>query len=244
MWERNLGAAVFHTRIGLLEAALHLRRVGPNYLRSLSMHELQSKLADFLTEHYFLIADEVWLRRDNLSYLEILSTNAKSALARSLVQSEVFRPVNQTALFPLVPIRVASEFNSDPFFLIAPSSLCEDVLRAEIPWRHGLNSDCFPPWPDWTGSTWQPGAWLGTRSPTISRSLRMRSAVLGALALLPHPRQRYLFSGRDMFGGWALETSVEARAILADVGKHRDPDEVDLGDERDLHVGGSVPLGA
>ncbi|MFM2151454.1 MAG: hypothetical protein RLZZ187_3760 [Pseudomonadota bacterium] len=204
MWERNVGAAVFYTRVGLLEAALHVRSVGPNFLRSLSMQELQSNLTDFLAEHYSLIADEAWLRRDNVPYAQFLSPRAKASLATALAQSAIFKPDDQTALFPLVPVRVAADFKADPFFLIEPRSLGPDVLQAEPPWGDGLHSDRFPPWPDWVGRTWQPGAWLGTHSPTISRALRMRSAVLGALALLPHPRQRYLFSGREMFGGWAV----------------------------------------
>ena len=119
------------------------------------------------------------------------------------MKSDIFAPNNRTVLFPLVPVRVVSDFDSDPFFLVSPSSLDQGRLRAEVPWRD-MNPTRFPPWPDWQGVARTPGAWLGTRSPTLSRSLRIRGAILGALALLPHPRQRYLFSGREMFGGWAI----------------------------------------
>ncbi|MSP02431.1 MAG: hypothetical protein EXR07_15480, partial [Acetobacteraceae bacterium] len=92
MWGRSLAAMVFHTRIGLLEAALHLRRVGPNHLRSLSMSELQSNLTNFLTENYGLIAERVWLRRDEAPYSEVVDPASKLALAVALSKSDHYCP--------------------------------------------------------------------------------------------------------------------------------------------------------
>ncbi len=213
---RGAMAFISHTRIGLLTAALHIRRIGPNYLRSLSIAALQAKLVDFLVANYSLMADEVRLRRDGLAYSEFLSEDTKNLLAAALVVSPIFNPINDTTLFPLIPVVVDHDFIADPFFLIKPSSLNYELLRANPDWRGELLADRFPPWPDWSGNTRCPGAWLGARSPIISRSLRMRSAVLGALALALPPRRCYLFSMRDMFGGWLTAGNSHSTTVRAE----------------------------
>lgn len=215
-WARGAMAFMSHTRIGLLEAALHIRRIGPNYLRSLSIAALQAKLVDFLVANYSVMANEARLRRPGLAYSEILSVDTKDSLAAALVASPIFMPVNDTALFPLVPVIVDHDFIAETFFLIRPSSLNHEILRAPSDWRGELQADRFPPWPDWSGNTWRPGAWLGTRSPIISRSLRMRSAVLGALALALPPRHCYFFSMRDMFGGWVAAGNSYSTSLRAE----------------------------
>lgn len=215
-WARGATAFMSHTRIGLLEAALHIRRIGPNYLRSLSIRALQKLLIDFLVGSYPLMANEVRLCRDGVAFDQVISADTKRALAAALVQSSIFTPINEVTLFPLVPVVVDDDFVAEPFFLVRPSSLTHDLLRTAPDQRRTLLADRFPPWSDWPGDTGFPGAWLGARAPIVSRALRMRSAVLGALALALPPRHCYLFSMRDMFGGWVVAGSSYVTSVRAE----------------------------
>ena len=59
----------------------------------------------------------------------------------------------------------------------------------------------FPPIVDWEGRKNVTVSWLGIRSPLPLISRKIASAVLGAIALAPPPRNRYMFSERQVFGG-------------------------------------------
>ncbi len=195
-----MGAEIFHTRLGMLAAALYVRRTGPLYLRNLAMDELRRKLTDFLTENYAYLADEAWGHRFETSYAEQVSDQTKTKLAAALAQSDIYAPRNACTLFPLVPICVDADFDSEPFFLIRAAALDARYLRRQIEARYILPAQ-FPPFQNWEGVRHQPTSWLGIHSPTLSRAKKIRSAVLGAIALLPDPIDRYVFSMRQMFGG-------------------------------------------
>lgn len=200
IWERNVVVELFHTKLGLLATARQLRSCGPSYLRNLSIRELENKLTDFLTANYWLLFGETWGRPFETSFSMQVSAATKAKLANALAASDILAPRNVLTLFPLVPVKVATDFDSDSFFLIQPSSLNTDRLR--LPRQsHNLLSEQFPPLPDWKGVRETPSAWLGVRSPTLSTSKKLRSAILGSVALLPHPRERHLFTGRKIFGG-------------------------------------------
>jgi hypothetical protein len=202
LWARNRVASLCHDRAGLLKAVLHVRTHGPLYLRSLSVSEIQSKLIRFLEDHYALLAEETWMRRFEGSFADTVSAGTKAKLARALAASEIFAPRSVVTLFPLVPVRVKADFDSEPFFLVKPAELSATRLRQAFH-PADLLPDQFPPFVNWQGTRNTPGAWLGVRSPTLSASRKMRNAVLGAVALLPHPHERHEFTGRAMFGGYA-----------------------------------------
>jgi hypothetical protein len=124
-------------------------------------------------------------------------------------------------LFPLVTIKVARNFDSESFFLVQPSSLSTDRLK-QPEHSHNFLSEQFPPLRDWTGTREMPSAWLGVHAPALSTSKKLRNAILGSVALLPHPRERYMFTGRKMFGGhitidngWSVEFGAEHTPPLA-----------------------------
>ena len=184
----------------LLQAALYLRKTGSPHLRSLSIGKLESILTGFLSDHYYLIANETWLSSFEGSYANQLSASAKSALTAALAVSSMFVEPCEITLFPLIPITVESGFNATPFFIGAPADLvsqlaCDDISRTLVP-------DSFPPMSDWEYRRETPRAWLGVRAPTLDAARQMRAAILGAVALLPHHMERYTFSGRQMFGGY------------------------------------------
>jgi hypothetical protein len=116
-----------------------------------------------------------------------------------LASSAIFHPVNELTLFPLVPVRVDADFVSEPFFLISPNSLTPQLGHPGA--ERWIEPERFPPLKKWEGRIETPSAWLGVRSPAVQSSEKMKSAILGALALTPLPGYRHQFSMRSMFGG-------------------------------------------
>lgn len=184
----------------LVRAALHMRQHGPSYLKCLSMNNLQSILQHFVSENYWYLTDDTFLKQFDGSYLEQVSDVTKAKFADALAVSKIFQPCNELTLFPLVPVRIEAAFDSEPFFLVEPASLNVARLRTDIDVRH-IASERFPPFSDQSGRQEIPGAWLGIRSPALQASKKMKAAILGALALTPLPSYRHLFSMRKVFGG-------------------------------------------
>jgi hypothetical protein len=184
----------------LLQTALYLRKNGSPHLRSLSISRLESILTSFVSEHYYLLANETFLSTFEGSYADNITTDTKAALTTALAASSIFVEPREITLFPLIPITVEAGFNAAPFFIGAPADLVGQLGQARI--SGTLIPDSFPPMGEWEHRRETPRAWLGVRAPTLDAARQMRAAILGAVALLPHHMERYMFSGRKMFGGY------------------------------------------
>jgi hypothetical protein len=195
----NLGAEVYFSRVGLMKTALLVRAVGPSYLRSLPISKITSRLMDFIKENFYLLEPHVWGMQFEESYASRLPDEIKHNLTQSLAASTLMSPSAYPTLFPLVPVEVLEDFVADSFFLIKADSLKQSHLR--IPAQ--LLPTQFPPFPYWHSRVERPLAWLGVHTPASEAATKARNAILGAVALLPHPLERYQFSGREMFGGRA-----------------------------------------
>jgi hypothetical protein len=208
-WNQRLGTEIFFRRQPLVRAALFVRQSGPVYLKSMSVADIQSLLRSFVTANYGYLADETFLQRFDVSFNEHLSDKTKATFANALASSDIFNPSEELTLYPLVPVRIEDDFSSPPFFLIGPASLLEQagVPRSWLP-------EQFPPFRDWKGRRETSSAWLGVRSPIIQASNKMKAAILGALALTPHPRYRHQFSMRAMFGG-RLTIATDGQTVMS-----------------------------
>lgn len=196
----RLGTEVNYENRGLLSAALYLRKHGSPHLRSLSIGTLESTLTGFVSDHYHLLARETFLSRFEGSYADHLPAEAAARFASAMATSSLFVAPCETTIFPLVPVQVVADFDAAPFFIVASTGLATALGPASVP--NTLTPESFPPVRDWEGRRFSPASWLGTRTPTLDAARQMRAAVLGALALLPHHMERYMFSGRAMFGGY------------------------------------------
>lgn len=196
----RMGTEVNYDHKLLLKAALYLRKHGSPHLRSLSIAIIESELTDFVSDHYHLIASETFLASFINSYGKHVSPEGKRLFADALASSELFVTPQHTTVFPLVPIQVAADFEASSFFLVAPKGL--GVALGSVPIPGTLKPESFPPVSDWDGRRSTPTSWLGVRAPTLDAARQMRAAVLGAVSLLPHHFERYMFSGRAMFGGY------------------------------------------
>jgi hypothetical protein len=195
----GFGAEVVFHRRELVRTALFVRREGPAYLRYMSVNDIWSMLTSFVTKNYWVLLEEVFFAHFDHSYLEHVSEGSKQQLVQLIAASSIFNPVDELTAFPLVPIKVKADFDSAPFFLIAPEALLTRLPSGINP--RWIVPGQFPPTAQWEGRKEAPQSWLGIRSPMLQSSHKMRAAILGAVALTPLPRYRYLFSGRAMFGG-------------------------------------------
>ena len=199
-WNGGLGTEIFVRRKDYIRALLFIRQNGAPYLRAISISDLWSMVTKFLTENFWCISKGEFSRRHDCSYAEQIAMEDKTALADALALSAMFRPRSELTLYPLLPIRVAANFESKHFFLLNATDLSTSQLSHGI--RVGdLDPSQFPPLVNWDGRKRPTTSWLGVRSPLLLVSQKMASAILGAVALTPLPRGRYQFSMRTMFGG-------------------------------------------
>lgn len=202
-YDRRMGVEFTYRQKELVRAVLFVRRNGPAYLRMISLNDVRDALTNFLSEHYWYLVDETFAQSFDCSFAEHVSEGPKQQLSIALEQSKLFRPKQLLTVFPLATVEVQQDFDSDAFFVVRPSSLDHRRIPPTVSQRW-LNPNQFPPMNDWKGIAHSPSAWLGIRSPALLAAKKMRSAILGALALAQHPMERYLFTGRKMFGGYCI----------------------------------------
>ena len=198
IWDRRIGVEIFYRRREMVRTVLYIRQKGPPYLKNLSISDISRMLQDFVKENFWHLRETLF-RNFACSYAEYLSEETKLVFADALASSAIFVPVNELTLFPLVPVRVDADFVSVPFFLISPKSLTPQLGHPDA--ERWIEPERFPPLKEWEGKSETPSAWLGIRSAAVQSSEKMRSAILGAIALTPLLGYRHQFSMRTMFGG-------------------------------------------
>lgn len=201
------GFEVNYEHRGLLKAALFMRRNAAPHLGSLSVSDVEKVLMDFISNNFWIIGNEAWdgcllgagQSRD-APFAEFVSVTTKQRLTETIATSDLFVEPRQLVTFPLVTVRVEEEFECPTFFVVKPDGL--KLSRLPLGYVDAdLQSDSFPPFGRWDGIRRAPLSWLGVWAGTPEVAKRHRAAILGAVALLPHPKERYLFSGRTLFGG-------------------------------------------
>lgn len=199
-WDRRLGTEIFVRRKEYIRALLFIRRNGAPYLRAMSVSDLWSLVTSFVTEHFWYISAGEFSRRHDCSYADQIDFANKVALANALADSALFNPVNELTLFPLIPVRVQAGFECPRFFVLPAADLSVDQMPSDVRPAE-IDPANFPPVVRWDGIKRPTTSWLGVRSPLLQVSKKIAAAILGAVALTPLPSERYMFSGRKMFGG-------------------------------------------
>lgn len=199
-WEKRFGTKIFVRRQAYLRALLFVRQNGAPYLRAISISDLWSMVTNFLSENYWYVSGGRLVMQADCSYAEQITPKDKIALAETLARSAMFEPSPELTIYPLLPIRVTANFESEHFFLLNAPDLSPAQLPSGIR-PSDLDPTRFPPVVSWEGPKRLTTSWLGVRSPLPLVSRKMASAILGAVALTPLPHERHLFSGRTVFGG-------------------------------------------
>ena len=200
-WQHSGQAEIHVDRKSYTRALLFIRQNGAHYLREISIGDLWSRVTEFLTANYWYIASDTFLSNMIGPFDKHVSAENKAALAHELAVSPLFYPSAVLTLLPLVAVRVIDPFECDRFFLIEAAKLCEAQLPSTAS-GYRLFPSNFPPFQEWKGRFRKPTSWLGLRSPLPQVSKKMAAVVLGAVALTPLPRHRFVCSGREIFGGW------------------------------------------
>lgn len=216
--EKRQGITIYHHPVEMTLAALHLRSVGPSYLKALPLDELSSKLSNFLSDNFGIIGDTVFFNHDERPFSAWISEEEKYALASALAQSELFLANPQLNLFPLVPIKVTEPIILKSFFLV--SSDTENAFQLDAKMQNFINPKIFPPLTDFQGKPEFPTSWLVINSPDLRAAKKLRSSILGAISLSSLDRHRHMFSGRKVFGGQA---SISNDGVTHSLGRSHTP---------------------
>lgn len=199
-WEHRLGATIYYHPVEINLTALHVRSSGPRYLRALPLGDICAKLKTFLSENFWHIGNAIFGCRDSRPLSVLVPEEHKLALATALSTSSIFEPEYELTLFPLVPVRVDQPIATDAFFFVSATN--QDLLNfVDTRVRNEIEPTCFPPQKRATGPRNQPTSWLGVTSPDYRAAIKIRSAILGAVALTQMDQYRHTFSGRSIFGG-------------------------------------------
>ncbi|NIJ32802.1 hypothetical protein [Sphingomonas oligoaromativorans] len=204
----HIGAGFYYAAEALLDAVLFIRRHASSHLRSLPIEDLQSMLLAFIDEQFDGLRFAWWQIPEDRPFLGHLPAKEIERLAAAMMESPIFVAPRMLFLFPLAIAETAAPFRSESFFLLPPEELGAELTEwyetDELkPYHH-------PPVPmHSTMPLVKTSCWLGVRAPVSTTALRMRNVIMGALSLLPHPLERYLFSMRTVPTGYS---SFERRA--------------------------------
>lgn len=218
-WEKSIGTDIYYHFVDLNLAALHVRSVGPSYLKALPLTEVCSKLQNFMSENFGYISEFTFGSRDERPLNLWIPEKEKSELAGALATCALFQPAEELTVFPLVPVVVNRNFRSDQFFFSSPREENSFFLEDER-LRREFNTENFPPEIGFKGRIRKPNSWLGVYSPDYRAALKTRSSILGALALTALPHYRHMFSGREVFGG---RCSISTESITYSFEKEHTP---------------------
>lgn len=196
----GISVTVFFRHSLIIEAAAYLRRDGPSFFRHLSLSAVQSALRDFILEHFKLVGDAMVLKQADGSLLENVSSAQIDALAEALSRSTIFVPNVIPTLFPIVPMKVEHDFVGNVFCTVSPDGLSEGTVIPEE-FQPILVPNQFPPFREERFKKLHPNSWLVIRVPHSGTGIKLRSSILGAVALCVRTSYRYQFTGREMFGG-------------------------------------------
>lgn len=201
------GVELYYADVELLRTALYLRQNAAPHLQTLSVSDVEQAITSFVASNFWIIGDEAWEgcalgagHASDAPFAAFLSEKAKSGLAAAMGASSLYVEPRDLTVFPLVVVRVEAEFDGPDFFLVGSAGLRPERLPPSVP-VEDMASETFPPVADARRTWGRPASWLGIWAGTLEIAKRDRAAVLGALALLPHHMQRYMFTGRTTFGG-------------------------------------------
>lgn len=208
-WQRRIGAEIFVREHLYIEALLFMRRHGAPFLRDISIGSLWSMVTSFVTDHYAYISEGRLALSPDVSLAQQTSPRGLAALSHALLRSSLFNPTNEITLYPLVPVMVRDRFQSCHFALTESDGLAASLERFGVRPTSLLPAQ-FPPIEGLAGLPKPTSNWLCVSAPDPLVARKRACATLGALALTPIRRERYLQTGRSMHGGYC---TISAEAV-------------------------------
>ncbi len=193
LWRPLEGAGLSVEASPLLDAALFIRRNASPHLASLSVEALQKMLLQFIEEQLNVWKLDFHVPLEGENYAVALNAYQKEQLADAMAQSPIFAPATVLFLFPITVLQIDASFRGESFFLVPPSELLKELPSWCDP--RDLAAEKHPPFSRMAKTVWKDvSCWLGVRAPVDEIAFRTRDAILGSIALLPHPLLRYQFT--------------------------------------------------
>jgi hypothetical protein len=196
----GLGIEIYYADREMVDAVLYLRAHGAPQLRSLSVGDVRSQLTEFVSNNFHIVSAEAWGTRSSIPLGRLTPREDVLRFADRMRSSSLFVEPRALTLFPLSVITAAKSFRSSTFFIVAPEDITPDLLGSKIKPAE-LEPSLFPPFRKATWARKPAASLLGVWAPNIETARRRRAAILGAIALLPHRFERYLFTGRSVVEG-------------------------------------------
>lgn len=200
-WQRRIGDNIFVREHQYIEALLFLRKHGAPFLRDISISSLWSMMTEFVTEHYAYIIGERLILTPGFSLARQVSPRGLNALSQALLRSSLFNPTNEITLYPLVPVIVKERFQSHHFSFTGSDGLAAS-LESFGTHHPSLLPTQFPPIEGLVGVPEPTSNWLCISAPDPLVARKRACATLGALALTPVRKERYLQTERSIYGGY------------------------------------------
>ena len=213
-WQRSIGAEIFVSEHQYIEALLFMRRHGAPFLRDISIGSLWSIVTNFVTEHYAYITEGRLTLSPDMSLAQQISGRGLTALSQAMRRSSLFNSINEVTLYPLVPVVIRDPFQSRHFALTGSSGLAASLEEFGVRPSSLLPAQ-FPPIEGLAGLPQPTSNWLCICAPDPLIARKRASATLGALALTPIRRERYLQTGRSLHGGYC---TISVKAVSCSPG--------------------------
>lgn len=198
---RGRGANVFVNRSNLMRALDFVREHGAPFLRELSFDTLEALAVDALREAWPEVVSGSDFHPGTKPIGSSIRPDALRKVAEGLSESQLFRPENEVALFPLGGTFVRAPFRGRNFALLRDLDLHDD-LEACTALPPSLRARHFPPWSEpemppqaFTGPVFH---WLRVSSPHKTIARKRAAVVMGTLALIMARRARYAHSDQAM----------------------------------------------
>ena len=202
---KRLGVDVYVREADFLRAVLFLRSNGAPYLRDISYAAVRSMATKVVSDNYWAFSGGVRKLMPDVPFSEQVSKQGLTHFANAIRFSALFDPKPELTLYPLVTVRVHAAFQSEHLFFTSSEALKEAVATTGFH-RPDLLPAQFPPVPRMSSRPLRTTDWLGISAPVPLVARKKAFTILGAVALTPVSRERYLQAGRTVHGGYCTLT--------------------------------------
>lgn len=211
----GIGVEIFFDFKILSRVSVMLRSCGGLHLKNLPRSEISSMVIKFVRENFHIIGRDIFSVAPDKKFNELLDKATKIELANELSKSAFFYPDWSKFIFPLCDVTASEDYFGTNFSFVRASSLIDERIVSASQ-ASNLLPDTFPPLLRFQGRRRYPASWLIVESANERTAKRLMNAVLGSFSLAVSDRQRYLFSGRTMFGGLAELKSASLSFTMSD----------------------------
>ena len=190
---------IFFRKRMLLESSLQLRRIGPEYLKLVSVNRVSSLLTNFLLNNLVEFVNFDFDFREAYQFSNLIDESAVDEITQRFLSSGALLPTYRSFFFPLTGVTIEERVRGNLFQLLSPDQLAYDVGE---PQNSKFLADQFPPWLK-KGNRQKVSAWLQIKSPLTEVAQKQKAVILGSILLSIIQTYRHQFTMRETISGFA-----------------------------------------